>query len=359
MSTTTDPRYVPRTTTSPVERALLRVLRDERDLLPAKVILAISLTLLPGAFVMYAVVPGAWVLPLAPLWLAAVYVGFGGRYMLLVHLLCHRPMFAKGWEWLGLYTTGVLGALFGSTPTSFFAHHMGIHHPENNMEDDVSCTLPYVRDRFSHFLHYWARFFFFGYLHMPRYFTIKKRQKLTASLAKGELSWFAAFFVLGYFDPWATVVVMLVPLLLIRWFMMCGNFAQHAFVDLSDPNNGYKNSTCLTNTPYNHKCYNDGYHIVHHLKPSMHWTETAQWYDDHKEEFAKQDAIVFDGIRNNQEVWWLLMTHNYRRLAEHMVDFKGRTVEERITFLQERVRRQRGEIKSLVIRDPLPAVAAS
>jgi fatty acid desaturase len=358
MSPTTDPRHAPRTTTSALERFLLGFLKDERDLLPAKVIAAITLTLLPGAALLFVVVPGVWVVPLAPLWLLAVYGGFGGRYMLLVHLLCHRPMFRKQWEPLNLYVTGVLGAFFGNTPTSFYVHHIGIHHPENNLEDDVSCTLPYERDRFSHFLHYWARFFFFGYLHLPRYFAIKKRPKLARSLLLGELSWFAAVAVLGLLDPWATLVVLVLPFCLIRWFMMCGNFAQHAFVDVDDPNNAYRNSTCLTNTPYNHKCYNDGYHIVHHLKPNLHWTEMAQWYDDHRDEFARQDAIVFSGIRNNQQVWWLLMTRNYRTLAEHLVDFQGRSLEERITFLQARVRRRRGAVKALAARDPLPALTA-
>ncbi|MCA9490558.1 MAG: hypothetical protein KC621_11570, partial [Myxococcales bacterium] len=65
----------------------------------------------------------------------------------------------------------------------------------------------------------------------------------------------------------------------------------------------------------------------------------------------RQDAIVFDGIQNNQRVWWLLMTGQYGELADKMVDFKGRSREERIAFLQDRVRRQRGAIKSLVIPD--------
>jgi hypothetical protein len=106
------------------------------------------------------------------------------------------------------------------------------------------------------------------------------------------------------------------------------------------------------NTGYNHKCYNDGYHIVHHVKPTMHYTEMAQWYDDHIDEFAHQDAIVFDGIRNNQKVWWLLMSGNYGELADHLVDFKGRTRDERIAFLQDRVRRQRGHIKGFLEREP-------
>ncbi len=358
MATTTDPRWAPPARLTPVDHLLLRFLRDERDLLQGRVLLLITVTLLPGAVALYVLVPGAWALALAPLWLLAVYGGFGGRYMLLLHALCHRPLFKKGLERWNLYVTGVLGPLFGSTPTSFYAHHMGIHHPENNLEDDVSCTLPYVRDSFPQFLHYWARFFFFGYVHIPRYFRMRNRPKLSRSLVVGEVSWGIAVLILGLLDPYATFVVLVLPFCLIRWFMMCGNFAQHAFVDVDDAANPYRNSTCLTNTTYNWKCYNDGYHIVHHVKPAMHWTEMAQWYDDHKDEFARQDAIVFDGIQNNQQIWWLLMTGDYDTLARKLVDFKGRTHEERVAFLQARVRRTRGAVKSLWLPDPLPATLA-
>lgn len=344
---TTDPRWIPPTTLTWFDRLAHRVLRDPRDVLFVKVIALASVLLLPAAAVMIAL-PTRWTFFLAVPYLYLVYGGFGGRYMLLVHALCHRPAFKPGYEWLFTWTTWAIGPLFGSTPTSFYVHHMGMHHPENNLEPDLSCTLPYKRDRFAHFLHYWARFFLFGYLHIPRYFQLRGRMKLYRSLLFGELAWFAMVAVLAWFDWAAAVVVLIVPFCMIRWFMMCGNFAQHAFVDVDDADNAYRNSTCLTNTVYNHKCYNDGYHIVHHIKPALHWSEMATWYEERVEEFARQDAIVFDGIRNNQKVWWLLMSGQYGVLADHLVNFKGRTREERIAFLKDRVQRQRGKIRGFV-----------
>ncbi len=86
---------------------------------------------------------------------------------------------------------------------------------------------------------------------------------------------------------------------------------------------------------------------MHHIKPSLHWSEMAQWYDDHKDEFARNDAIVFDGIRDNQEVWFLLMTKNHRRLAECMVDFHGRSVEERVELIQSRLHRRLSPVRSV------------
>ncbi|MEQ1504464.1 MAG: fatty acid desaturase [Myxococcota bacterium] len=353
--TTPDPRWIRPTNPGWVDRVAWQVVRDERDTLFVKVLGLASLLLIPSAIGLF-LAPTWLTLALAVPYLYLVYGGFGGRYMLLVHALCHRPAFNKGWEWLFPYTTWVLGPLFGSTPTSFFAHHMGMHHPENNLESDLSTTLPYQRDRFGHFVHYWARFFVFGLIHLVRYFRLRHRDKLLRSLMIGEVAWFSAV-ALGLWVDWAaTLVVLIVPYCLIRWFMMCGNFAQHAFVDVDDPGNAYRNSTCLTNTRYNHKCYNDGYHIVHHLKPALHWTEMATWYEERVDEFARQDAVVFSGIRNNQQVWVLLMTGRYDVLAAHLVDFHGRSLDERIAFLKDRVRRRRGEPRGfLELEQPLAA----
>ena len=69
----------------------------------------------------------------------------------------------------------------------------------------------------------------------------------------------------------------------------------------------------------------------------------AQWYDDNRTEFAAQDALVFTGMTNNQAIWWYLMTQNYDKLAQHVVNFKGRTHEEIVAWLQSRVRRKLGQ----------------
>jgi fatty acid desaturase len=288
--------------------------------------------------------------------LGIVFVLWGGRYMLMLHAMCHRVTWKRDSDWLNLYAMNGLGILFGSTPNSFFAHHMGMHHPENNLERDLSSTLAYRRDRFGDFLHYWGRFAILGLYHVPHYFKIRGRHKLRWSLISGEVAWLAIVLALGLLNPAATAAVIVLPWALLRWFMMCGNFAQHAFVDVDDPGNCYRNSTCLTETPYNHKAYNDGYHIVHHIKPGLHWTEMATWFDEHAADFAANDAVVFRGIRNNQAVWWLLMTGRYDVLAEHLVDYRGRSQEEKIAFLQGRVQRTLGSLPSWARREaPLTA----
>lgn len=341
---TTDPKWHG-DTYSALERFLLPAMKDERDMIFVRTAAQITLTVWPIVLLLF-LSPG-WVVGLAALpYLAFVFVGFGGRYGLMLHATGHRPTYKREWRFLDYYVPWVLGPLLGHTPTSFNAHHMFMHHAENNMLGDGSTTLPYTRDKFTHFLHYWARFFFLGYVHLGRYLWLRGRKKIFARFLLGELSWYALVAVALSLNWAAALLVFIVPMLLMRWLMMVGNFGQHSFVDVNDPDNPFRNSTNLINTRYNHMAYNDGYHIVHHLKPAMAWTEMPRYYEDHVQDFADQDSIVFDGLGNNMRVWWLLMTNNYEKLAHHLVDFKGRTIEERVAFLKSRVHGTIGEIPS-------------
>ena len=46
---------------------------------------------------------------------------------------------------LNLYIPWLLGPFFGETPETYFVHHVGMHHVEENLEDDLSSTMPYKR----------------------------------------------------------------------------------------------------------------------------------------------------------------------------------------------------------------------
>jgi len=124
---------------------------------------------------------------------------------------------------------------------------------------------------------------------------------------------------------------------------MMGNWAQHAFVCAQDPSNAYKNSITVINTKYNHKCWNDGYHISHHIKPAMHWTEHPLYFQSTLKEYADNEAIIFDGIHFLHVFVWL-MGKRYDLLADHFVNVGDRfkSNEEIITFLRRRTQKISG-----------------
>ena len=76
------------------------------------------------------------------------------------------------------------------------------------------------------------------------------------------------------------------------------------------------------------------------IKPAMHYTDMAAGFENNVETYAKERAIVFEGI-DFFVVWFLLMTKNYKALAKRFVklDDTFKTDEEIIEFLKIRTAR--------------------
>jgi fatty acid desaturase len=152
-------------------------------------------------------------------------------------------------------------------------------------------------------------------------FSKTKSKKMRNKVIRGELFFLLFCVALSYINWPATLVVFILPWFISRFIMMLGNWTQHSFIDFDEPGNCYKNSITCINTNYNHKCWNDGYHIDHHLKPSLHWTQYPAHFEAHLSEFAENKALVFDGI-HYLHIWWYLMNKNYDKLAARLVNIQ-------------------------------------
>jgi fatty acid desaturase len=338
----TDPVYTDLAAPTWLDRKLLALCQDKRDLPFLYLTLRITFTLWPLAILLYLPgVTGAW------WWAAAVaYTGlnnfvFKGPFGLMLHCTSHRILFKKQYARLNHYIPWVIGPLFGQTPETYFSHHLGMHHPENNLPDDISSTMFYQRDSVRGFLHYLSDFLVLGLPRLFHYFIRTRKRKLLKRAIRGEFVFVAGCAVLlFYVNAPATITVFLLPMFLSRVVMMLGNWAQHAFVDYDKPDDLYTSSITCINTVYNHKCWNDGYHISHHLKPAMHWTEHPISFQKNLDEYVRHDAIVFDGI-HFLHVFAYLMRGRYDLLARHFVNLGDRYAsdEEVIALLRSRTRR--------------------
>ncbi|WP_400193708.1 fatty acid desaturase family protein [Hymenobacter sp. B81] len=320
----TDRTHQPDEPVSALGRGLLRFTQDPRDLPFLYLILQISATLIPLAVLLY--------LPGLPGWLwgglAVAYlflnnITFKGPFGLMLHCSCHRPIFKKQYGWLNHYLPWVIGPLFGQTPETYFTHHMGMHHAENNQEHDRSSTMHYQRDSWRGFARYLGTFMFVGIFQLAHYFIQRRKLKLLFRSLRGELLFFGLFVGLWLLNWPATLVVFGLPFLISRVIMMLGNWTQHAFVDAADPGNAYRNSVTCLNTRYNHKCWNDGYHTSHHVRPALHWSEHPAHFLKTLPKYVQHDAIVFDGIHFLHVFAWL-MTKRYDLLARHFVNLGER-----------------------------------
>ena len=314
-----------------------RFINDLRDVPFLFLSFKLTVLLFPFALMFFLADPFPW-WAAVPYWALLGY--YAAPYNLMLHNTSHRQLFKKKYAFANHYVGTVLGAFFGHTPEGYFTHHVGMHHPENNLPEDLSSTMKHQRDSFTSFLRYYWNHISGVWYALPRYLHRKKRFALRNQVLAGMIAAYVLHAVLLYVNWRATLVTMTLPYFTIHFLMMAGNWGQHAFVDLRTPENCYRNSITCVNSLYNQRAFNDGYHIGHHLKATRHWTEMPAEFLANRETYAREGAIVFHTI-DFFPVWLFLMLGRWNWLAKYYVelDGKGRTQEEIVALLKSRVGR--------------------
>jgi fatty acid desaturase len=330
----TDPVATPNYAPSAFERWIEGLLYEARDAVFVRHTIKVTLLVLPLQVLLFA--RFSW-------WLAAVIWALQAVYappsILMLHNTMHRP-FIKRWRILNRVHPYLMSALFG-IPTGYMEHHIGMHHAENNLRADLSSTMKYQRDSFPNWLMYFARFLFLSHIDIIRYMVSHKRTRLGVRAVGSDLVHLTAMASLAAWVDWrASVAVLLGPYLVVRVGMMLGNWGQHAFLDASRPGDSYVNSITCINTVYNRRCFNDGYHIGHHVKQNRHWTELPGDFLANVDRYAREGCVVFEGL-DFFFISILLFLKRYDVLARHFVRLPGdaRTDAEVVEFLKTRTRR--------------------
>jgi fatty acid desaturase len=336
-----DPVYVEPKKFSRYEKFWLNYMNDKRDLPFIHLLTAIHLLVLPAAIILYTPLLQGWywwALYIPYFYVSQMY--FKGRFGLMLHCISHRKLFKKGYTWIYNWIIWAVCPFFGHTPETYFVHHMAMHHVENNMPDDASSTLPYRRDSLRGFSRYVLRFLFLGFRDTFMYLFNRKRKKMYMRLSYGELSFYAFCVGMCFVNLYATLFIFIIPFVFARVVMMLGNWAQHAFVEKNDPENNFTNAVNCINTKYNKMCWNDGYHVVHHLRPAMHYTEIPVEFLKITDKLAANKTLVFDGIHYLHIFVWL-MTKRYDKLADNLVNVNNmfNSKEEAIALMKERVKK--------------------
>lgn len=341
LNTITDPVYHSKNRFSHYEKFWLRYINDKRDLPFIHLLTVIHLLAIPTAILLYTPVLDGWYWWLAYIpyfYLSQLYLK--GRFGLMLHCISHRKLFKKGYTWLYHWIIWGVCPFFGHTPETYFVHHIAMHHVENNMPDDASSTLSYRRDSLRGFVSYLARFLFLGFRDTFMYLFRRKRKKLYMRLSYGEISFYLFCVGMSFVNFKATLFIFIIPFIFARIVMMMGNWAQHAFIEKSDPENNFTNAVNCINTKYNKVCWNDGYHVVHHLRPAMHYTEIPVEFMKIKDQIAEHKTLVFDGI-HYLHIFIYLMTKRYDKLADNLVNINNMfsTREEAIALMKERTQK--------------------
>lgn len=330
----TDPVYKPRTSYNILDRYLLRLINDPRDLPFMHFVIEATVVIMPLVFGLYFYSVN-WII--AMLYVPLTILLYMDRFILILHNISHRPLFRKRYRILNYYIVWILGPLFGESPETYFVHHIGMHHVEANLKDDLSSTMKYQRDSFTAWLTYFLQFFFGVFVNLLLYMSKKGRRKLLLRLIAGELAFFLFVAFAYVINPLATLVVFILPFVFCRLAMMAGNWGQHAFIDPSRPDDQFVSAITVINCRYNRRSFNDGYHIGHHRQPRCHWTDLPHEFQQNVELYSNRGAIVFAGI-DFIMVWIFLMFKRYDLLARHFVELQtpARSTEEVIALLKTR-----------------------
>jgi len=338
LGTITDPRFEAKDERTAFERFWLKLINDERDLPFITLALQMTLTIIPAAALLY--VPGFFRWWMAPIYWALVFLVFIDRYMLMLHNTAHRKLFKRKYKLLNKWIPWVLGPFCGQSPDTYEVHHITMHHSEGNLPDDLSSTMGYQRDSLIDWLKYFFRFFFLILPDMTAYQLRKKRYTVLRKMLVGEIGFWLLCIAMSFVNLGATLTVFIIPFVAIRVLMMAGNWGQHAFVDPDEPDNDYKSSITCINGRYNRRCFNDGYHISHHLVANRHWTDHVPELEDNLDKYIENDSIIFEEI-DFFLVWLLLMLKRYDTLADHFVELRDepRSKEEIIALMKRRLQK--------------------
>ncbi len=343
----TDPVYNPASfKKQPGDAFLQNYIKEERDLPLMRLIALIQFTVIPPAILLFTPLLSGWV------WWAVAIPYFywsqfrlKGSFGLLLHCMCHRKMFKEQYRWMYYYVIRVVCPFFGHLGESYHSHHVGMHHVEDNMPDDSSSTMRYQRDSLKHFMQYWLHFMALGWHDTFQYLFRRRMKRFYV-----PLSWSESLFMLGclalcFVNLKATLLVFIVPFLFARLVMMLGNWTQHAFVDPVDPEDSLASTFVCINTPYNHKCWNDGYHALHHLRQAAHYTEYPIMFQQMLPKFVKHKTFVFSGVHYLHLFVWL-MTQRYDKMAAHLVNIDGCFANNEEAIELMRLRTKQFDIKS-------------
>ncbi len=338
----TDPIYMEPVRLTSYEQFWLNYINDKRDMSFIHLLTLIHITVVPAAILLYTpLLQGFWWWLVLIIYFFISQIRLRGGFGLMLHNITHRRLFKKSKvNWLNNHVIWFVCPFFGHTPESYFAHHVGMHHVENNMPEDASSTMPYQRDSIFDFLKYYFRFVTMGATDTFIYLLTRKKKKYYVPFSAGELFYYAMVVSLCFLNFRATLWVFIIPFVFSRLVMMLGNWTQHAFVDPNEPDNSFKSIYNCINTKYNHKCWNDGYHLIHHLKPGAHYTEMPNLFLKEKDRIAAQKSFVFDGV-HYLHLFFYLMTKNYNKMADNLVNINNSfsSREEVIQVLKDRTRK--------------------
>ena len=323
-----------------IDRLGQEVLRDPRDTPALRIMVSLTLTAVP-IFVIQLVLGKPRLLLVIAFYLSlyGLKAQRSVRMFSAKHLEAHRPQgyFSDKYvKVFGRYVEFFLGYLYGDLPELGRTVHVRLHHKENGGFDDNASSLRYDRTSPLDFLWYlsdnvWTTLGFAPYA----YFKAKGDEKNRKRMLWGMTRYYIYFGAVFAYDWRIGILFVLVPLLTMNAIMAITSWVQHAFCDPEDPEDYFVNTvTILDNVNF----MNEGYHLCHHHRSGLHWTEMPAHLERIREKMRESGSFVFRDLDFLELFFELTLLRRMDVLAEKLVPWAPMNHEQRLALLANRTK---------------------